>query len=407
MSDMDWKRLTLGQIARLERGKFSARPRNDPKYFGGKVPFIQTGDVRSDNGQITRSSSALNEAGVAVSKVFPKDTLLMTIAANIGDLGFTSFDCACPDSLIALHPRPGIDRRWLLYALQMRKRELESVATQNAQLNINLEKLYPFELLVPPIGEQLAISAALEAATDVVVSLSKLIKKKRDIRQGMMRELLTGRTRLPGFIDTWTSLRVVEVSHLKARIGWQGLTAEEYRESGDYHLVGGSDFADGWINWDRTPYVDKWRFDQDVNIQLQLGDVLITKDGTIGKIALVDDLPGPTTLNSGVFVLRPKRGAYDSRYMFCMLRSFIFDEFVASLSAGSTISHLYQKDLSALIFQVPRQIQEQRAIADVLLRVDDEIIALERRLASARAVKTGMMQELLTGRTRLLSEVGI
>jgi type I restriction enzyme S subunit len=166
--------------------------------------------------------------------------------------------------------------------------------------------------------------------------------------------------------------------------------------------VGGSDFSDGRVNWDATPYVDKWRYDQDVNIQLQAQDVLITKDGTIGKVALVDSLPEPTTLNSGVFVVRPKRNAYDSGFLFCMLRSRAFEEFVAGLSAGSTINHLYQKDLVTLAFTVPSDLAEQRAIARALLDADAELDALERRVEATRAISRGMMQELLSGRTRLV-----
>lgn len=269
----------------------------------------------------------------------------------------------------------------------------------------NLTRLRSLRFHLPPIGEQREIAAALSESDRLAAQLKSLIAKKRYVKQGLMQELLTGRTRLPSFAGDWTTLRVAAVSHLKARIGWQGLTTEEYRASGSHRLVGGTDFTDGRVNWNTTPYVDKWRYDQDPNIQLRLGDVLITKDGTIGKVALVDRLPGPTTLNSGVFVLRPKQGAYDPTFLFCMLRSRAFDEFVAGLSAGSTINHLYQKDLVTLEFQVPPRIEEQAAIAKVILDVDAELTALDRRLLSARNIKQGMMQQLLSGRTRLVSEI--
>ncbi|OIJ34128.1 hypothetical protein BK819_01065 [Microbacterium sp. LCT-H2] len=278
-------------------------------------------------------------------------------------------------------------------------------AVGGTMLNLNTSILSALPLSLPHRNEQDAAVKALEGAFAQESALERLIAKKRDIKQGLMQELLTGRTRLPGFTSDWTTLKVASVSHLKARIGWQGLTTEEYRASGTHRLVGGTDFADGRINWNTTPYVDKWRYDQDPNIQLRAGDVLITKDGTIGKIALIDRLPGPTTLNSGVFVLRPKQGAYDSALLFCMLRSRAFDEFVAGLSAGSTINHLYQKDLVTLEFRVPVRIEEQAAIAAVILDVDAELAALDRRLVSARNIKQGMMQELLSGRTRLVPEV--
>jgi type I restriction enzyme S subunit len=285
--------------------------------------------------------------------------------------------------------------------------EIDAIRTVGAQPKLALGRIKTFEVLLPRSrDEQAAVSGALRDVDRLIDSLNRLIAKRRSIKQGMMQELLTGRTRLPGFIGDWLTLHVAASSHLKARIGWQGLTAGEYRASGKYRLVGGTDFRDGCVDWTTTPYVDKWRFDQDRNIQLKEGDVLITKDGTIGKVAFVDTLPGPVALNSGVFVVRPKGEAYDSGFLYHMLRSRFFDDFVAGLSAGSTINHLYQRDLVKLKLLVPPTLDEQKAIADALFDADGEITALVRRLEGTRAIKQGMMQELLTGRTRLVSEGG-
>lgn len=250
-------------------------------------------------------------------------------------------------------------------------------------------------------AEQQAIAAALSDADGVVARLERVIAKKRLIKQGAMQDLLTARRRLPGFSGEWEPVNLARESHLKARIGWQGLTTNEYRDSGEYHLITGTEIIDGRVDWRRCVFVDKWRFDQDRNIQLRNGDVLLTKDGTIGKVAQVRDLPGPAALNSGVFVIRPRSDAYDSTFLFHILRSSVFDTFLAKLTAGSTIVHLYQKDLVTFEFLAP-DIAEQRAIAEALDDMDIEIQTLESRLAKARAVKEGMMQNLLTGRVRLV-----
>lgn len=315
-----------------------------------------------------------------------------------------------PDRLWLARPSRNseVDGRWLAYALGFGDiaNSVRGLATgtSNSMKNIPKSRLLDLVIDVPALAEQSAIAQILECVDDLLDALERLLVKKRSLKLAMMQELLTGRRRLPGHTSEWMTLRLAADSHLKARIGWQGLTTEEYRQSGEYRLVGGTDFSDGRVDWDVTPFVDKWRFDQDSNIQLRDGDVLITKDGTIGKVALVDELPSPSTLNSGVFVVRPRRATYDSRFLYCMLRSRAFDEFVTGLSAGSTINHLYQKDLVKLEFRVPSELSEQREIADVLLDADADISALSRRLESARSVKEGMMQELLTGRTRLVAE---
>ena len=178
-------------------------------------------------------------------------------------------------------------------------------------------------------------------------------------------------TPLTDFMD----LYVFQESQVKARIGWQSLTTREYLKSGKYGLVGGINLVDGKIDWDSIPYVSKWRYDQDKFIQLQQNDVLISKDGTIGKIAFVDSLPFPSTLNSGVYVIRPKEGKYDPSFMYHLLNSFIFEDFIEKLSAGSTISHLYQKDLKHFFVQIPSSLDAQKAITEALSDID-ELISL-------------------------------
>lgn len=135
----DWKVAPLGQLSSIERGKFSARPRNDPRLYGGNTPFIQTGDVTRSNGAISAFTQTLNSEGLKVSRVFPKGTLFFTIAANIGDVGISQFEAACPDSLVAITPHAPTDKYWLLHELSRRKVDFENLASPGAQLNINLE----------------------------------------------------------------------------------------------------------------------------------------------------------------------------------------------------------------------------------------------------------------------------
>jgi type I restriction enzyme S subunit len=144
------------------------------------------------------------------------------------------------------------------------------------------------------------------------------------------------------------------------------------------------------------------RYRQDKNIQLKQHDVLVTKDGTIGKVAFIDDLVKPATLNSGVFVIRPIEHSFHPKFFYYLLCSSIFSQFLVQLSAGSTINHLYQKDFVSFAFKTPPSTEEQTAIAAILSDMDDEIAALEAKCDKARCLKQGMMQELLTGRIRLV-----
>ncbi len=195
--------------------------------------------------------------------------------------------------------------------------------------------------------------------------------------------------------SNWKELNLGESAILKARIGWQGLTTSEYLDTGNYYLITGTDFKNGFIDWDNCVFVEKNRYDQDKNIQVQVGDVLVTKDGTIGKVAFVDKVPKPTTLNSGVFVIRPKNKAFDTKYFYYVLMSNHFADFLSRLTAGSTISHLYQKDFVHFNFTLP-PLPEQKTIAQVLSDTDNLIQAIEQKLTKKRAIKQGAMQQLLT-----------
>ncbi|MBE2232090.1 MAG: restriction endonuclease subunit S, partial [Anaerolinea sp.] len=245
------------------------------------------------------------------------------------------------------------------------------------------------------LAEQQAIAEALSDVDALIDALEGLIAKKRAIKQGAMQELLHPE-------EGWVEKRLGDTAILKARIGWQGLTTAEYLDTGDYYLVTGTEFNGGYIDWQNCHYVSAARYAQDRNIQLRKHDVLVTKDGTIGKVALITHLDKPATLNSGVFVIRPIENAFDPEFFYYILCSNVFTDFLTQLSAGSTINHLYQKDFVSFVYKTPETLSEQTAIAAILSDMDAEIAALERRRDKTKLLKQGMMQELLTGRIRLV-----
>lgn len=201
--------------------------------------------------------------------------------------------------------------------------------------------------------------------------------------------------------DDWEVKNINKECTIKARIGWQGLKSTEYLDYGNYILITGTDFNNGFINWKSCSYVTKWRYNQDKNIQIKQGDVLVTKDGTIGKIAFLGSIPMQGTLNSGVFVVRPKNNEkIDSVFLSLIFKSLWFDSFLEQITSGSTIVHLYQKDFVKFDFPLP-PLAEQQRIAKALSDVDALIFTTEKLLQKKRNIKQGTMQKLLTGKKRL------
>jgi type I restriction enzyme S subunit len=290
---------------------------------------------------------------------------------------------------------------YLYFSTHFYNRIMQMTAKSSVD-SVRREMIARMLIPIPPKAEQESIAEALSDTDALIESFEQLVAKKRQIKQGAMQELLTGKRRLPGFSEEWETKMLGNIAVLKARIGWQGLTTNEYLNSGDYYLVTGTEFKDGYIDWSNCHYVTESRYKQDKNIQLKEHDVLVTKDGTIGKVALINHLHKPATLNSGVFVIRPIDDAFHPEFFYYLLCSSIFTEFLIQLSAGSTINHLYQKDFVNFIYKTPATIKEQIAIAAFLSDMDSEITALEEKLAKVRQLKQGMMQELLTGRIRLI-----
>lgn len=200
--------------------------------------------------------------------------------------------------------------------------------------------------------------------------------------------------------EDWQLQSVGKHCSVKARIGWQGLRSDEYLTSGEYGLITSTDIVDGMVDWGTCCFVSKVRYSQDPNIIVQENDTLISKDGTIGKVGIVQNIPFPSTLNSGVFVVRPKLDNVYKKYLAFAFKSIYFQDFINRLTAGSTIVHLYQKDIVKFVFPVP-PIAEQRAIAEALSDVDGLIAALDKKIAKKRLLKQGAMQQLLTGKKHL------
>ena len=191
-----WEVVELGALAEVERGKFSHRPRNDPAFYGGDIPFVQTGDVTACDGWLVRHSQTLNERGLSVSRLFPKGTVLITIAANIGETGIATYDVAFPDSLVGITVGSRLENRFLQLVLRLRKQELVSAATESAQKNINLQTLKPFRVQVPTIEEQVAISDAIDLGMGRERSEQSKLEQLLRVKAALMSVLLTGELRV-------------------------------------------------------------------------------------------------------------------------------------------------------------------------------------------------------------------
>lgn len=433
----DWEVKRLGEIGEPCMCKRILKEQTSPT---GDIPFYKIGTFGGiPDAYISRELFEQYKEQYNYPK---KGTLLLSAAGTIGRVVvFDGKNSYFQDSNIVWidNDETKVTNDFLFYCYSRMQWKTEEGGIVSRLYNANLKST---SFIAPKsLAEQERIAKALSDVDALISTTEKLIQKKKNIKQGAMQNLLTGKKRLPGFGDKQTDLFVPNGTHtkevkdvspeqihlsakmkqtelgeipedwevkninkectIKARIGWQGLKSTEYLDSGDYILVTGTDFDSGFINWNSCSYVTKWRFDQDKNIQIKQGDILITKDGTIGKVAFLNEIPMQGTLNSGVFVIRPKNSdKIDSVFLSLIFKSIWFDSFLEQITSGSTIVHLYQKDFVKFDFPLPSK-EEQTAIAKVLSSMDKEIETLNTKLEKYRNLKTAMMQQLLTGKIRL------
>ncbi len=196
---------------------------------------------------------------------------------------------------------------------------------------------------------------------------------------------------------SWQPIKMKFFVSLKGRIGWEGLTSDEFIDSGPF-LITGTDFVNGSIDYTRSYHVSEWRYNQSQDIQLKDGDLLITKDGTVGKTALVERLPGKATLNSGLMLIRPRDKSISNEYLQWVLSSSIFWNWFDYQNGGnSTITHLYQQDFGNFSFKVPsyeEQIKKANYLKEKIKEVDEAI-----------SQATALKEKLLEYRKSIIDEV--
>ena len=200
--------------------------------------------------------------------------------------------------------------------------------------------------------------------------------------------------RFAGFDDTWEQRKLSDVATMHARIGWQNLRTSEFLDSGDYMLITGTDFNDGAVNYSTCHFVEKERYEQDKHIQIKNGSILITKDGTLGKVAYVQGLSMPATLNAGVFNVEIKdETKVDNKYLFQYLKAPFLMDYVDKKATGGTIKHLNQNILVDFPVVMPSK-AEQEAIGVYFQQLDNLITLHQRKYNKLTNVKKSMLEKM-------------
>lgn len=272
---------------------------------------------------------------------------------------------------------------------------------------------------LPPLSEQTKIANFLDkkcAQIDSIIEESKKsIEEYKSWKQSVIFEAVTGKNLsckkknsgiewLGEIPENFIITRIKHIATLAGRIGWQGLTSQEYSDEGCY-LITGINFSNGEINWESCVRVPYSRWEEASQIQIENGDLLITKDGTVGKVAIVNNMPDKTSLNSGVLLIRQNKKICSTRFLFWILQSNVFWKWFNYINAGnSTIIHLYQHDFSNFSFPNP-SIEIQNEISNYLdkkcAQIDSLISEKQSLIKDLAEYKKSLIFEAVTGKRRV------
>ena len=285
--------------------------------------------------------------------------------------------------------------------------------------NLPMGEFLNQKVCMPSLEDQLKIADFLDKECERIDRIIDKIEKQIEILKEYKRALITETVtkglnknvkmkdsgvewigEVPGY---WKIDKVKYIANLYGRIGWQGLTSDEYIEEGPY-LITGVDFSKGTVDWNNCVHISEERWNQASKVKIKNGDLLITKDGTVGKVALVNNLIGKASLNSGVLLI-DLNIENNKKFLFWVLSSEVFwTWFNYKNSGNNTILHLYQKDFNEFKFAMP-SLKEQQQIADFLDQKCSEIDLILSKKANQLDIikehKKSLIYEYVTGKKRV------
>jgi type I restriction enzyme S subunit len=393
-------------------------------YSDSGAPFIRItnlshDDIQPDLSDLRYVNVSSNDPEAVRTRLEIGDVLI-SITADIGAIGYVGARIPSPaymnQHIACLRlPSDKIDSRFVAYFLSSSasQRRFAAMVDVGAKTGLNLTTIGTLKLLVPPLKEQHVIAEALSDADALIESLESLIAKKRTIKQGAMQELLSGRRRLPQFenspiVDTdigklpasWAVQRISAFAQIKTGPFGSALHERDYVDSGT-PIITVEHLAEYGITTQNLPMVSDADRRRLVAYSLKEGDIVFSRVGSIDRNARISAHETGWLFSGRLLRVRVPDSAICTRYLSHHFHSEPFKARVRAIAVGQTMASLNTQLLGNVLVALP-SLEEQYAIAQILDDLNAAIRQSQEHLAKARQIKQGMMQELLTGRIRLV-----
>lgn len=343
---------------------------------------VSVNDIQSSNFYLEVGDIVLARTGASVGKSYCYDY-------NDGALVFAGF-------LIRIKPdQDFLNPKYLKFFLQSNfyLNWVKENSMRSGQPGINSNEYSRLPIPIPSKSEQTAIATALSDTDALIENLEKLIAKKRNIKQGVMQELLKPKS-------NWKRKRLGDTCEVFGRIGFRGYTIQDIVPEYEGAIsLSPSNILDGELNFNKCTFISWKKYEESPEIKLKVGDIVLVKTASIGKTALVKSLPGKTTLNPQIVVL--KNISVNNVFLSYLMGYKYIQDQIKEKVVGGVVPTLSQEQIAGFQIFLPSR-EEQDYIAYFLSLIDNDIETIKRNLNKYRMIKQGMMQSLLTGKIRLI-----
>ena len=372
-STFSWEQRKVGDLL-IERNQQA--PMSDEYPL---MAFIANEGVAPKGERYDRSALVTDTVNKLYKKTEIGDFIYSSNNLETGSIGLNKYGKACISPVYSIFEPTGIADSDFLGRRLVRKDFINAMVKWRqgviyGQWRIHESDFLKIEIPVPSVEEQRKIGAYLDQLDNLIT----LHQRKCISFTGRAGRLISTVNK-KRITSSWEQRKLSELTSMHARIGWQNLRTSEFLDSGNYMLITGTDFNDGAINFSTCHYVERERYEQDRNIQIHNGSILITKDGTLGKVAYVQGLSMPATLNAGVFNVQIKdANNVDEKYLFQYLKAPFLMDYVDKKATGGTIKHLNQSILVDFPVILPQR-SEQTLIGAFFQQLDNLITLHQRK----------------------------
>ena len=393
-----WKTVRLGEVTEIIKG--GTPNRHTEKYFRGDIAWAIPSDITALDSDLYINDTATRITEEAISKsaakLLPVGTVLLTSRATIGETAIAAIPIATNQGFANFICHETLSNIFLAYYLRYIKEKLNDLASGSTFKEITKGTLLNIEISFPPLSEQRAIAEVLTDIDDLLTSLDALITKKRAIKQATLQQLLTGKTRLPGFTDPWQTKRLGDIASF---FKGSGLSKADLSPDGKRRCI---HYGELFTTYKECITDILHGTDRDGQFFLSCrNDVLMPgSDVTPNGLATASCISTSDIILGGdILVIRVPMDILNGTFLAYTIR--MNRNQVMQLISGTTVYHLYGRDLANFSFAVP-SVPEQNAVVNILSDIDSEITALEQQYHKTLSIKNATMQQLLTGRIRLI-----